>query len=212
MPDFPNDLIILVADRNTQFLMQGLILRHQSFNIKDLSDCINHIFVHIQRDAGCYNQCVEFLRPYSKDYHHALVIFDHEGSGQEGKSREEIEAELETNLSLSGWENRSCVIVLEPEIEAWVWSDSPHVEKILGWIERPTNLRTWLEVKGFLNENDVKPNRPKEAVEEVLREVRKPRSSSIYQQLAEKVSFRNCTDEAFIKLKQTLQTWFSNLE
>lgn len=209
MSDFQNNLIILVADRNTQFLMQGLLLRHQSFGIKDLTTSIEHIFVHFQRDAGCYNQCSEFLRPYTNDYKHALVIFDHEGSGQEGKSREFIENELEQKLSLSGWENRAKVILLEPEIESWVWSDSPHVEKILGWEGKTPNLGRWLQMQGFFENDEIKPNRPKEAVEEAMRKVKKPRSSSIYQQIAEKVSFRNCADESFLKLKGALQEWFS---
>ena len=209
MSDFTNNLIILVADRNTQFLMQGLLTRHQSFGIKDLSASLDQIFVHFQRDPGCYNQCSEFLRPFALDYNYALVIFDHEGSGQENKSREEIENELENKLSLSGWENRAKVIVLEPERESWVWSDSPHVEKILGWEERTPSLKTWLQTNGFLENDEIKPARPKEAVEEAMREVRKPRSSSVYQRIAEKVSFKNCTDASFIKLKETLQAWFS---
>lgn len=209
MCEFTNNLIVLVADRNTQFLMQGLFTRHQSFGIKDISESIDHIFVHIQRDAGCYNQCSEFLKPFYKDYNYALVIFDHEGCGQEHKSREEIENELEQKLSISGWENRAKVIVLEPEIESWVWSNSPHVEKVLGWEEKNPDLKTWLQNKGFLQEDEIKPSRPKEAVEEAMREVRKPRSSSIYQQLSEKVSFKHCIDESFLKLKLTLQEWFS---
>jgi hypothetical protein len=208
MSDFANNLIILVADKDIQFLMQGLLRRHQSFGIKNLSASIENIFVHPQRDPGCYNQCSEFLRPFSKDYENALVIFDHDGSGQENKSREEIENELEQKLSF-GWGSRAKVIVLEPEIEAWVWSDSPHIEEILGWRERTPNLRNWLKTKGFIKNEEIKPTRPKEAVEEAMREVRKPRSSAIYQQIAERVSFRNCTDESFLKLKITLQEWFS---
>jgi hypothetical protein len=210
MSDFANNLIILVADRNTQFLMQGLLIRHKSFGIIDLSASLEHIFVHIQRDAGCYNGCSEFLRPYTKYYEHALVIFDHEGSGQESKSREEIEDELENKLSLSGWGKRARVVVLEPEIESWVWSDSPHVEIILGWESHNPDLKTWLINKKFNKINEIKPERPKEAVEEAMREVRKPRSSSIYQQIGEKVSFKKCTDESFLKLKHSLKEWFFN--
>ena len=209
MTDFSNDLITLVADRNTLFLIQGLFLRHKSFGIKDLSATLDHIFAHSQRDAGCYNQCSEFLRPYTHDYKYALVIFDHEGSGQEVKSREQIETELEEKLAISGWENRAKVIVLEPEIESWVWSNSPHVDKILGWENENPNLRDWLKIKGFLKQTEFKPSRPKEAVEEAMEKVKKPRSSAIYQQIAEKVSFKNCTDASFIKLKETLQDWFS---
>ena len=209
MSEFTNNLIILVADRNTQFLMQGLLTRHKSFGIKDLSASLDHIFVHFQRDAGCYNQCSEFLRPFSLDYQFALVIFDHEGSGQENRSREDIEKELEEKLSLSGWGNRAKVIVLEPEIESWVWSNSPHVETVLGWEEKNPDLKTWLQNKGFLQPNQTKPTRPKEAVEEAMREAGKPRSSSIYLQLAEKVSFKNCQDVSFIKLKDVLKEWFN---
>lgn len=209
MSEFTNNLIILVADRNTQFLMQGLLTRHQSFGIKDLSASLDHIFVHIQRDAGCYNQCSEFLRPFALDYNFALVIFDHEGCGQDHKSQAEIENELEQKLSISGWESRAKVIVLEPEIESWVWSNSPHVEKVLGWEGKTPNLRDWLYSKNFLTPNELKPSRPKEAVEAALLEVRKARSSARYLELAEKVSFRNCIDESFLKLKQILQEWFS---
>jgi hypothetical protein len=208
MSDFENNLIVLVADKDIHFLMQGLLTRHLSLGIIDLSASLENIFVHPQRDPGCYNQCSEFLRPFTKDYKNALVIFDHDGSGQEDKSREEIENDLEQKLSASGWNDRAKVIVLEPEIEAWVWSDSPHVDKILGWENNSPNLREWLKEIHFLAENELKPKRPKEAVEAVLREVRKPRSSAIYQQIAEKVSFKNCTDESFIKLRNTLQEWF----
>lgn len=209
MSDFANNLITLVADRNTLFLMQGLYKRHQSFSIKDISGSISEIFAHPQNDPGVYHQCVEFLRPFINTHNYALVLFDHEGSGQETKSRNYLENEIEEKLSVSGWGNRAKVIVLEPEIEAWIWSDSPHVEKILGWEHSNPNLRAWLKSEQFIQGNEIKPKRPKEAVEAALEEVREPRSSSRYQQIAEKVSFKNCTDESFLKLKNTLQEWFS---
>ncbi|MFB3133348.1 MAG: hypothetical protein ACE10K_12585, partial [Rhodothermales bacterium] len=53
-----------------------------------------------------------------------------------------------------------------------------------------------------------KPQRPKEAVEAVLRATDTPRSSSLYRQLAQKVSLNRCDDPAFLKLKSTLQEWF----
>jgi hypothetical protein len=46
-------------------------------------------------------------------------------------------------------------------------------------------------------------------LEKALRIVRKPRSSSIYFQLAQRISFRNCTDASFSKLKLCLTRWFS---
>jgi len=202
------DLVVLVADKNIQFTLQGLFSRNQSLGIRDISQNFD-IFVHPQRDPGCYNQCANFLHSFTEVYNHCLVVFDHEGSGQESKSLEAIESELEQKLSLSGWNDRAAVIVLEPELESWVWSGSPHVERILGWEEQPTSLRTWLLDKSFLKLNQIKPARPKEALEMTLRFVQKPRSSSIYEQLAKSVGFAKCQDQSFIKLKHVLQTWFN---
>lgn len=202
------DLVVLVADKNTQFTLQGLFSRNQSLRIRDISQDYD-IFVHPQRDPGCYNQCVDFLRSLRGVYDYGLVVFDHEGSGQESKSREEIEADLEQRLSDSGWNNRVAVIVLEPELESWVWSDSPHVERILGWEEDSASLKNWLIEHAFLDQEQIKPSRPKEALETTLRFVSKPRSSSIYEQLAKNVGFSRCQDDSFVKLKNVLQSWFS---
>jgi hypothetical protein len=111
-------------------------------------------------------------------------------------------------LSQNGWGQRTSAIVIDPELEIWVWSDSPHVDEVLGWSGRQPDLRTWLTQRGSITDRNGKPNLPKEATEAALKEVRKPRSSSIYQQLAEKVSLGRCVDPAFIKLKNTLQSWF----
>jgi hypothetical protein len=202
------DLVVLVADKNTQFTLQGLFSRNQLLGIRDVSQDYD-IFVHPQRDPGCYNQCVDFLRSFNEVYNYGLVIFDHEGTGQENKSREEIETELEQKLNDSGWNNRIAVIVLEPELESWVWSDSPHVERILGWEEQPSSLKNWLIDKNLLESEQIKPSRPKEALEATLRFVQKPRSSSIYEQLAKSVGFARCQDESFLKLKNVLHSWFS---
>ena len=94
-------------------------------------------------------------------------------------------------------------------MEAWVWSDSPHVAEKLGWSNRLPKLRDWLQKEtDFWPAGQVKPARPKEAMEKALREVRKPRSSSIYEELAKSVSLKNCSDPAFAKLTDKLTAWF----
>jgi hypothetical protein len=139
---------------------------------------------------------------------HALVLFDREGCGRENLTRQQLEERVEIELYRSGWQ-QAAAVVLEPELEIWVWSDSPHVAEILGWKNRQTDLNRWLREKGFLHEGEIKPDRPKESMEAALKRVRKPRSSVLYQRLAEKISFGRCTDEAFNKFKTTLQNWFS---
>jgi hypothetical protein len=200
------DLVVLTADMNTQFAVRGILSRHQSLRISKLDP---DFFVHPQKDPGVYHNAHDFLRFAAKTHRHALVLMDREGSGQENKSREDLEGELEQALSRSGWDGRASAVVLDPEIEIWVWSDSSHVDHELGWLQQARGLRPWLQEKGFLGEGSLKPDRPKEAMEAALRSVRKPRSSAIYQALAEKVSLTKCQDPAFLKLKAVLQAWFS---
>ena len=98
--------------------------------------------------------------------------------------------------------------MLDPELEAWVWSNSPHVDDVAGWQNRRLPLRRWLISQGYLQEGATKPEQPKEALEAALRTVRKPRSASLYRQLAERVSLRRCNDPSFLELKTVLTAWF----
>jgi len=120
-----------------------------------------------------------------------------------------LESEVEQRLSTAGWGDRAAVVVIEPELEAWVWSDTPHVDEALGWKDKRPSLREWLISEGFLAEDDTKPGRPKEAMEKALRLARKKRSSAVYGQLAKRVSFQRCTDPSFLRLRQVLAGWFA---
>ena len=103
---------------------------------------------------------------------------------------------------------RARAIVLSPELEVWVWSNSPHVDDVAGWKNRQPSLLSWMIDQGWLEEGEVKPGRPKEAFQAALREARIPRSASLYQRIAEKVSLRGCEDRAFLKFKDLLKDWF----
>ena len=184
------DLIILVPDNNTQAALEGLFSRPEALGIRSVEF---DIFRHPQHDPGCYLSGVAFLSSLAESYRHALLIFDFEGSGAEGRSADEIEEELGRSLELSEWGVRASVIVIRPELENWVWSDSPHVETGLGWTDPSLSLRQWLASKNYLRENDVKPARPKEAMEAALRKSKKPRSSSIYKYLA-KIGRASCRE------------------
>jgi len=200
------DLIALVADSNMESALRGLISRTESLGIQNLN---YDVFVHLERDPGCLRKSHDFLRLHQRSYRHALVIFDREGCGSEDKSREELEQRVEAHLSQSGWKNRAAAIVIDPELENWVWANSPHVEIALGWKGRIPGLRDWLASEGFLPSPKVsKPSHPKEAVERALRLAGKPRSSSIYSQLAKNVTLTGCTDKAFVKFRQVMTQWF----
>lgn len=202
---YPQDLVVLVADKNMEFAIKGILGRAQALGIRE---AIPVVHVHPEKDPGCLLRGHEFLGLFQNQYAHALILLDCEGCGREESAREVLEDEIEKRLSQSGWGGRSAAVVIAPELEMWVWSDSPQVDTVLGWQRESPDLRSWLKTLNFLHEGQAKPDRPKEALELALRTVRKPRSSSLYFQLAQQVSMGRCVDPAFTKLKATLQRWF----
>ncbi len=198
------DLLALVADKNTEFALRGLLSRPAALGVRAVA---LQVYVHPERDPGCCRKAAAFLRPYARSFQHALVIFDRDGCGKERQPRTELEAELERGLAGAGWDDRAAVVVIDPELENWVWSDSPEVDRVLGWAELLGPVRDWTRSRGF-TWSQGKPLRPKEAMEAALRHVRKPRSSALFEALAQRVGLERCRDPAFGKLRACLQRWF----
>ena len=202
-----SDLIVLTADLDMENAMKGVLARHQSLAIRQIS---TDILRHPQHDPGCAVRGVDFLSRYADEYDHGLLVFDHAGSGREQTDRIQLQGSLNAELARPPWKGRARALVIEPELEAWIWSDSPHVDAVLRWRNQPTPLRAWLSEQGWLSEGGVKPERPKEAFLAALRRTRTPRSASLYRQMAERVSLSRCRDPAFLELKAILQQWFQD--
>lgn len=203
------DLIVLVADKQMEFTVRGLLYRTESFKIRQLSF---DIYQHPWHDSGCRFSSAGFLRPFINQYSYAMVFLDKKGCGQEDRSRTDIEIDIEGALANMGWSGRAAAIVIDPELEIWVWSDSPHVDSVLGWQGRQPSLRSWLQATGYLKSDYDKPSDPKIAMKEALRTVQKAQSAALFHELALKVSFERCSDPAFIKFKTILSTWFGKYD
>jgi hypothetical protein len=202
----PLDLVILVPGKDERETFDALLSsRRASLRIASIA---YEIRVHPRRDAGCFLEAADVLQLYIRRARHALVVLDHEGSGRESDSADDVARDLHKRLADSGWGQRAEVLVLEPELENWVWSDSPHVDRVAGWEGQNPSLRDWLRSEGNWPRGASKPLRPKECFEKALEKVRTPRSSSLYRQLAEKVSLERCTDPAFLRFRELLARWF----
>lgn len=200
-----NDLIVLVADKNMEHTVRGLLQRPQALGTRAVDA---EIFVHPRHDPGCVNEAHDFLRSFTGSHRHALVLFDHDGSGRQGTAPAALADEVRQRLEANGWIGRAEAIVLAPELEVWVWSDSLQVAACLGWAGRQPSLREWLAATGQWPMDQAKPADPKRAMEAALREARKPRSSAIYLDLASKVSLRGHDEPAFLRFSQALRAWF----
>ncbi len=200
------DLVVLAADNKIEAAMKGILSRHHALEVRSLS--VDY-YSHPEHDPGCFQKGPEFLKFATRQAHHAIVVMDYEGSGQEHlMSRTEMETDLEQRLHKEGWCDRAAAIVIAPELENWIWSDSPHVDFVTGWAGRSPSLRTWLLEQGWLQSMGSKPARPKEAMMAALKSAGKSASSSRYKELAQVVSFERCVDDSFLKLKTVLRRWF----
>ncbi len=203
-PEPQRDLVVLVADKNTKSAIGALLRNPKRLRIRDIT---SEVFVHPGHDPGCREKCHDFLRAQTSRFRHALVIFDRHGCGRDAPA-EAIESDSEQRLAASGWEDRARAVVIDPELEVWVWSDSPHVEDVLGWQGRSPALRDWLVSEGRAASVSAKPRDPKAAIEDALRIANVPRSSAVYASLASRVSFNRCKDRAFLKFCNTVRAWF----
>jgi hypothetical protein len=132
-------------------------------------------------------------------------MIDAEWAGSPGAAR--IRAHIVDGCERSGWVRNDVVaVVLDPELETWIWQDSPIVESVVGY--SGSSLRQELASSGAWPLASAKPPRPKEALEAQLRRNRIPRSSALYRQIAERISVKGCVDPAFAELRTALQRWF----
>lgn len=201
------DLVILVADKQMEFTLKGLLNRHHSLGIRRIT-C--DIYRHPNSDPGCRTDAHNFLRQFHSIYQYALVLFDWDGCGENSLTKEELAQELVLRLESNGWSRRANCIIIDPELEIWIWSESPEINRCLGWERTDITVQNWLREENHWNASSLKPEDPKHALERVLENVNLPRSASLYEELASRVSFQRCTDPSFLLLKETLKLWFEH--
>ena len=201
------DIRILAADRDIESTITELFsTRCSDLEIRQVEF---EVRTHESHDAGCRTTAHNILRPFARTDKHCIVIFDKEGCGTEHLPREHIESEVENLLKINGWgEDRAACIVIDPEVESWIWAADSRVSEVLGWGSDFTVLSNWLVSKSLLAAGQLKPADPKTAYLQAISKSRIRRSPLRFKQLASMVDFRHCTDPAFHKLITTLQGWF----
>lgn len=198
------DLVVLVADKNAQFALQGAIDRHHALGIRETKA---EFRVHPGRDGGVRKSGPEVLAPEVKRFRHSLLLLDWEGCGASNGNPLELEEELNERLAAT-WGDHGRAIVIEPEVDIWMWGSDNSLEQSLGW-EHSLPLREFLREKHFELRNDGKPLTPKEALECALWERNLPRSAALYARIAGNISLKRCQDAAFLRLREVLRLWFA---
>ncbi len=206
------DLVVLVADKDLEEAVKALLARIDDLELRPF---LFEVRRHPNRDGGCRTGAANFLRPFLQRYERSLVLFDRDGCGST-LAREEIQDNVETDLSRNGWADRTKAIVIDPELEVWVWGDLVQTSGILGWGQDVANLRRHLNSRGLWEPCDRKPSDPKGAMRTAMECAapgrRRKRSARIFHEIADSAAVDHCHDPAFNELKRTLQAWFPPIE
>lgn len=176
---YEKDLVILVPDKNVQFLVDGLLSKAPILGMRQPT---HQLDTHPLRDYGCLD-ADELLESQATRYAYALVVANRERSGRSDVQREAVEAEIEGKLARSGWGQRARAVVVDPGIGRWLlehnfgekWSPGTAVQRKL---------------------------------EAALRRRRIPQSPELYRALGARMVEVGEPDPAWQKIVSTLSGWF----
>lgn len=204
------DCVFLLADKNMEGAFAGFFMRegfYLSLGIQHFTfDRTRDTLVASGNDPDVYTRAHELLRSYRRTHRFAVIVLDNDWDGSPGV--EMIQNNIQENMTGSGWRrDRFEVVVIDPELENWIWQDSPHVTSAFRFTQH-SSLRQWLGEQGLWDAGAAKPADPKRAVDVTLRTARVPRSAAIYRQITSRISIQGCTDPAFHRLRDALQRWF----
>lgn len=201
------DVAFLLADSAMQQLLEGFFGRaqfHRSLSCGWFDfDRRADVVVAPTKDPGVYGTARELLRPYEHSHHHAVVMLDAAWDGSPGA--EKIHKQI--TEALTGVWADFAVIVLDPEIEVWLWQRNANVDRAL---KHRGDAPAWelLERHGHWPAEQPKPPGPKEAKEFLRRSYRADISNAVFRRAAAAMSVRYCVDPAFIELRDALARWF----
>lgn len=207
------DCVFYVADISMEGAFAGFLSRpdfHHPHNLgtrRFQFDPNEDMFRAAGHDPGLFSTGHELLRPFLRSHERAVVVLDAEWDG--APTPLEIQRDLTDRIVATGWSpERVQVIVIDPELENWIWQRNQRVATPL----RFANVNEMVGVvvsSGFdWPANAAKPNRPKEALEAIAKNRRIGWSSAIHRSVTQSVTLVGCRDAAFLELRDRLQLWF----
>lgn len=123
------DLVCLVADKNMEAVAAAMLDRHESLGIHAIS---KQLLVHPRRDSGCYHDPVPYLRAFRREAAHGLVLLDRAWDAP-NRSVTELESDVATRLQQEFGGDWAQCVVIDPELEIWLFRRSHQLIDALGW-------------------------------------------------------------------------------
>jgi hypothetical protein len=232
--------LILTADNECAATVRGFFERenfHRALGCGPIRwagttfDPEKDVLVHPGHDPGVWSNPQLVLLSERKAYDKALIILDAAWSGAPRPER--LVADIERLAhSKAKWErDRFEVILIQPELESWIWQRNIHVAEAFDFSGPATELWELLALQSLALEkrtkkhhfvpadtasgqppawarSESKPKNPKGVVEALSSYCGSGPPSGIFNEISSKVSVTRCEDEAFRKLRDTLRLWF----
>lgn len=165
------DCFFLLADKNMQATFEGFLTRPAFFRSLACGEFAFEPRLDLSvaagdNDPGLYTRGHELLRPYQASHRHAVVALDADWDGSPGG--EAISEHLTARIKATGWEaDRFVVIVIDPELENWIWQQNDHVARGLGFSDSDELLAD-PDLRAAWPHEQAKPSSPKEILESLL--------------------------------------------
>lgn len=207
------DLVVFVADLTMEKAIEAFLKRpdfNAPYNLHTRPfefDPAEDLIRIPGCDAGVFNKGHEWLQAYRGRHRHAAVVFDREFGTDWDAS--ELRDELSARILRTGWNAEHFrVVVIDPELEAWIWQRNQRVAAPLGFGSVAEMVEAIRDAGLEWLDGQPKPTRPKEALEAVVRRRGIGWSSAIHRSITGSVSLVGCQDPAFLELRHALQRWF----
>lgn len=210
------DCIFLVADSQMEATFKGFLGRVDAFQQLgtgqfEFDSTQDIIRATGGNDPGVYVRGHLLLDLYKVSHRYAVIVLDNQWDGSPGVTQ--IEKGIANNMLASGWAaDQFVVIVIDPELEAWIVQDAPEILTLFRLsLNSYMSPKPWLVDQGLWEDALPKPTDPKTALQQLLRQStaqRVPPSAANYQKITRCISVQHCIDPSFHKLRSTLQTWF----
>ena len=204
-------LIIRVADADMERFLNAILNKPEALGIRPIQFDIERN-TDARGDSGMRANGAELTRMDKDDYQKVVLMWDYQGCGHEHKkSAQTVAKETQDQLDRISWQANSAVIIVEPELERWLWyceqAIAEHLHKTVAelqqWGETYANQRN-------MSLADLIEQDPKGLFEYIvcthLRRTRTPRN---YEQIGKRASIKSLQEsESFRQFAETLQNWF----
>jgi hypothetical protein len=204
-------LLFLLADKDMQEACKGCFLERddwaRAFGCRKIEIVDTDLVVPAgMKDPGLFKHAHDIARPFLATHERLVVLLDSAWQGSRGRSA--IEEELRKRLQQNGWSSDRCeVVAIEPELEAWAWSDRRALFEALSQDLREGDRHLW---KATVEKETVvaRLSDPEAELAKLRERHRIPASSAQFRRFAKFARIDRCADPAFVRLREALRRWF----